>query len=46
MRPVRTISPRTASTVVGLTSGKMAQTSAFDIGVNELRTVAVMRRCT
>ena len=29
--------------VVGLTSGKMPQISAFEIGVSELSTVALMR---
>ena len=43
MRPPRTIAPRTASTVVGLTSGRIEQISDLDSGVNEFNTVASMR---
>ena len=43
MRPPRTIAPRTASTVVGLTSGRIEHTSDLDSGVNEFNTVASMR---
>ena len=43
MRPARTMLPRTASTVVGLTSGRMRQMSAFESGVNEPNTVFSMR---
>ena len=43
MMPPRTIAPRTASTVVGLTSGRIEQISDLDSGVNEFNTVASMR---
>ena len=41
--PVRIIAPRTASTVVGLTSGRILQISALDSGVRLFRTVASTR---
>ena len=41
--PVLTITPRTASTVVGLTSGRILQMSALDSGVRLFRTVASTR---
>ena len=41
--PVLTIAPRTASTVVGLTSGRVLQISALDSGVRLFRTVASTR---
>ncbi len=41
--PVLTIAPRTASMVVGLTSGRILQISALDSGVRLFRTVASTR---
>lgn len=38
-----TMLPKTASTVVGLISGKILQISALEIGVNEFKTVASIR---
>ena len=43
IRPPRTMAPRTASTVVGLTSGSILHTSDFDNGVKEFSTVDSMR---
>ncbi len=43
MLPDLTIFPKTASTVVGLTSGSMSQISALEIGVRLFRTVASIR---
>ena len=41
--PVLTMAPRTASTVVGLTSGRILQISALESGVRLFRTVASTR---
>lgn len=41
--PFFTMLPKTASTVVGLISGKILQISALEIGVNEFKTVASIR---
>ena len=43
MLPFFTMLPKTASTVVGLISGKILQISALEIGVNEFKTVASIR---